>query len=147
MNAVWVLAPPPPPGIHFLLEQPEPASPCPHGQGGRGAAGAWAPQRPSRCCSWRGGLGVPTPGPPSGTGGPARVRSGSRQWGERSWPLDGRLLQTGQPQPGLCVVLSGLLVNLSLVPVMGGLALCTATEMSFNVLGFSAALSTNIMDW
>lgn len=42
---------------------------------------------------------------------------------------------------------SGLLVNLSLVPVMGGLALCTATEMSFNVLGFSAALSTNIMDW
>lgn len=43
--------------------------------------------------------------------------------------------------------LSGLLVNLSLVPVMGGLALCTATEMSFNILGFSAALSTNIMDW
>lgn len=42
---------------------------------------------------------------------------------------------------------AGLLVNLSLVPVMGGLALCTATEMSFNVLGFSAALSTNIMDW
>ncbi|XP_039732817.1 solute carrier family 35 member E2B isoform X1 [Pteropus medius] len=41
---------------------------------------------------------------------------------------------------------TGLLVNLSLVPVMGGLALCTATEMSFNVLGFSAALSTNIMD-
>ncbi|XP_011933859.1 PREDICTED: solute carrier family 35 member E2B isoform X4 [Cercocebus atys] len=29
---------------------------------------------------------------------------------------------------------------------MGGLALCTATEISFNVLGFSAALSTNIMD-
>lgn len=42
---------------------------------------------------------------------------------------------------------TGLLVNLSLVPVMGGLALCTATEMSFNILGFSAALSTNIMDW
>uniref|UniRef100_A0A8D2AI56 Solute carrier family 35 member E2B n=1 Tax=Sciurus vulgaris TaxID=55149 RepID=A0A8D2AI56_SCIVU len=41
---------------------------------------------------------------------------------------------------------TGLLVNLSLIPVMGGLALCTATEMSFNVLGFSAALSTNIMD-
>nr|KAF6294414.1 solute carrier family 35 member E2B [Pipistrellus kuhlii] len=41
---------------------------------------------------------------------------------------------------------TGLLVNLSLVPVMGGLALCTATEMSFNILGFSAALSTNIMD-
>ncbi|XP_026966303.1 solute carrier family 35 member E2B isoform X8 [Sagmatias obliquidens] len=42
---------------------------------------------------------------------------------------------------------TGLLVNLSLIPVMGGLALCTATEMSFNFLGFSAALSTNIMDW
>ncbi|KAM9243678.1 solute carrier family 35 member E2B [Dugong dugon] len=41
---------------------------------------------------------------------------------------------------------TGLLVNLSLIPVMGGLALCTATELSFNVLGFSAALSTNIMD-
>lgn len=41
---------------------------------------------------------------------------------------------------------TGLLVNLALIPVMGGLALCTATEISFNVLGFSAALSTNIMD-
>ncbi|XP_004639745.1 solute carrier family 35 member E2 [Octodon degus] len=41
---------------------------------------------------------------------------------------------------------TGLLVNLSLLPVMGGLALCTATEISFNLLGFSAALSTNIMD-
>ncbi|VFV29602.1 solute carrier family 35 member [Lynx pardinus] len=47
----------------------------------------------------------------------------------------------------LCVLpFPGLLVNLSLIPVMGGLALCTATEISFNVLGFSAALSTNIMD-
>ncbi|XP_037684727.1 solute carrier family 35 member E2A-like isoform X1 [Choloepus didactylus] len=41
---------------------------------------------------------------------------------------------------------TGLLVNLSLIPVMGGLALCTAAEISFNALGFSAALSTNIMD-
>lgn len=41
---------------------------------------------------------------------------------------------------------TGLLVNLALIPVMGGLALCTATELSFNVLGFAAALSTNIMD-
>lgn len=41
---------------------------------------------------------------------------------------------------------TGLMVNVSLIPVMGGLALCTATELSFNVLGFSAALSTNIMD-
>lgn len=41
---------------------------------------------------------------------------------------------------------TGLLVNLSLIPVMGGLALCTATEISFDILGFSAALSTNVMD-
>lgn len=41
---------------------------------------------------------------------------------------------------------TGLWVNLSLFPVMGGLALCTASEISFNMLGFSAALSTNIMD-
>ena len=47
----------------------------------------------------------------------------------------------------MCSPSAGLLVNLSLIPVMGGLALCTATEMSFNFLGFSAALSTNIMDW
>lgn len=45
------------------------------------------------------------------------------------------------------VRLAGLWVNLSLFPVMAGLALCTATELSFNMLGFSAALSTNIMDW
>lgn len=47
----------------------------------------------------------------------------------------------------LVLFFAGLLVNLSLIPVMGGLALCTATEISFNILGFSAALSTNIMDW
>ncbi|XP_026224451.1 solute carrier family 35 member E2A [Anabas testudineus] len=41
---------------------------------------------------------------------------------------------------------TGVWVNLSLFPVMAGLALCTATEISFNTLGFSAALSTNIMD-
>ncbi|KAJ1144852.1 hypothetical protein NDU88_011146 [Pleurodeles waltl] len=41
---------------------------------------------------------------------------------------------------------TGFIVNISLLPVMGGLALCTATEHSFNMLGFSAALSTNIMD-
>ncbi|XP_007905459.1 solute carrier family 35 member E2B [Callorhinchus milii] len=41
---------------------------------------------------------------------------------------------------------TGLWVNMSLLPIMGGLALCTATEISFNMLGFSAALSTNIMD-
>ncbi|XP_078498570.1 solute carrier family 35 member E2B [Lissotriton helveticus] len=41
---------------------------------------------------------------------------------------------------------TGFIVNMSLLPVMAGLALCTATEHSFNMLGFSAALSTNIMD-
>lgn len=41
---------------------------------------------------------------------------------------------------------TGLWVNMALFPVMVGLALCTATEISFNMLGFSAALSTNIMD-
>ncbi|XP_034446142.1 solute carrier family 35 member E2A-like isoform X1 [Hippoglossus hippoglossus] len=41
---------------------------------------------------------------------------------------------------------TGLWVNLSLFPVMAGLALCTATEINFNMLGFSAALSTNVMD-
>ncbi|KAJ3585855.1 hypothetical protein NHX12_012263 [Muraenolepis orangiensis] len=41
---------------------------------------------------------------------------------------------------------TGLWVNLSLFPIMAGLALCTATELNFNMLGFSAALSTNIMD-
>ncbi|XP_029290839.1 solute carrier family 35 member E2A isoform X2 [Cottoperca gobio] len=41
---------------------------------------------------------------------------------------------------------TGMWVNLSLFPIMAGLALCTATELSFNMIGFSAALSTNIMD-
>ncbi|GCC37712.1 solute carrier family 35 member E2A [Chiloscyllium punctatum] len=41
---------------------------------------------------------------------------------------------------------TGLWVNMSLMPIMGGLALCTVSEISFNMLGFSAALSTNIMD-
>lgn len=47
----------------------------------------------------------------------------------------------------LSLLCAGLWVNLSLFPVMAGLGLCTATEISFNMLGFSAALSTNIMDW
>ncbi|KAK6472322.1 solute carrier family 35 member E2A-like isoform X1 [Huso huso] len=42
---------------------------------------------------------------------------------------------------------TGLWVNLSLFPVMAGLALVHRyMEISFNMLGFSAALSTNIMD-
>jgi len=42
---------------------------------------------------------------------------------------------------------TGLLVNLSLVPVVGGLALTSSTELSFNVVGFVAALLNNVADW
>mmetsp|Transcript_11631 Transcript_11631/g.34479 ORF Transcript_11631/g.34479 Transcript_11631/m.34479 type:complete len:417 (-) Transcript_11631:93-1343(-) len=37
-------------------------------------------------------------------------------------------------------------VNLSLVPVVGGLALCSATELSFNLIGFWAAVFNNCID-
>ncbi|CAB4012993.1 solute carrier family 35 member E2-like [Paramuricea clavata] len=40
----------------------------------------------------------------------------------------------------------GLLVMFSLIPVMAGLSLCSANEISFNVIGFVAAISNNIMD-
>ncbi|KAH8039815.1 hypothetical protein HPB51_009071 [Rhipicephalus microplus] len=38
------------------------------------------------------------------------------------------------------------LVNMSLFPVMGGLALCSANELSFNLPGFIASLSTNLSE-
>uniref|UniRef100_T1JJI0 5' exonuclease Apollo n=1 Tax=Strigamia maritima TaxID=126957 RepID=T1JJI0_STRMM len=38
------------------------------------------------------------------------------------------------------------LVNLSLVPVMGGLALCTVNEGSYNIQGFLAAMGTNLVE-
>ncbi|XP_070562073.1 solute carrier family 35 member E2A-like [Ptychodera flava] len=41
---------------------------------------------------------------------------------------------------------TGLLVNLSLIPVMGGLALTSAYELSFNIIGFVAAIATNLVD-
>lgn len=41
---------------------------------------------------------------------------------------------------------TGILVNLSLVPIMSGLALCSVTELSFNMKGFLAAISTNIAE-
>jgi len=41
---------------------------------------------------------------------------------------------------------SGLYVNLSLVPIMFGLAISTSTELSFNVTGFTAAIVNNILD-
>lgn len=42
---------------------------------------------------------------------------------------------------------TGLLVVLSLVPIMGGLALCSANEISFTMVGFVSALMNNIVDW
>ncbi|KAK9501117.1 hypothetical protein O3M35_002222 [Rhynocoris fuscipes] len=41
---------------------------------------------------------------------------------------------------------TGLWVNLSLLPVMGGLALCSANEISFNMKGFIAAMATNFTE-
>lgn len=38
------------------------------------------------------------------------------------------------------------LVNMSLLPVMGGLALCSANELSFNLPGFLASLCTNLSE-
>ena len=42
--------------------------------------------------------------------------------------------------------MTGVYVKLSLVPVMGGLALCSANELSFNMVGFLFALTTNISE-
>merc|ERR1719427_609330 len=41
---------------------------------------------------------------------------------------------------------SGVYVNLSLIPIMSGLAISTSTEISFNMTGFLAAISNNILD-
>jgi len=41
---------------------------------------------------------------------------------------------------------TGFYVKLSLLPVMGGLALCSANELSYNLAGFTAALLTNITE-
>ena len=43
--------------------------------------------------------------------------------------------------------MTGVYVNLSLIPVMGGLALCSCNELSFNFIGFLAALGTNVSEW
>jgi len=42
--------------------------------------------------------------------------------------------------------ISGVYVKLSLIPVMGGLALCSANELSYNFTGFTTALLTNISE-
>ena len=44
------------------------------------------------------------------------------------------------------IQVTGFYVNLSLLPVMGGLAICSANELSFNMMGFIAALATNISE-
>ncbi|KAL1116681.1 hypothetical protein AAG570_005153 [Ranatra chinensis] len=41
---------------------------------------------------------------------------------------------------------TGLYVNLSLLPVMGGLALCSINELSFETTGFIAAMATNLTE-
>jgi len=41
---------------------------------------------------------------------------------------------------------TGVYVKLSLIPVMGGLALCSANELSFNIIGFFFALTTNVSE-
>ncbi|KAF0314307.1 Solute carrier family 35 member E2B [Amphibalanus amphitrite] len=41
---------------------------------------------------------------------------------------------------------TGVLVNCSLIPVMLGLALCSSNELSFDIRGFTAALSTNMVE-
>lgn len=42
---------------------------------------------------------------------------------------------------------SGVYVNLSLLPIMIGLILTSYTELSFQLVGFLAALLNNILDW
>ena len=57
--------------------------------------------------------------------------------------------------PAFTLLLSALIlgektsmaVKLSTLPVMGGLALCSATEAKFNFSGFFFALSTNLSEW
>ncbi|XP_076271190.1 solute carrier family 35 member E2A-like isoform X2 [Rhynchophorus ferrugineus] len=41
---------------------------------------------------------------------------------------------------------TGLYVNLSLIPVMLGLALCSINEISFDMIGFLAAMATNVTE-
>ena len=43
--------------------------------------------------------------------------------------------------------MTGLFTQLSLIPIMGGLAVCSAYEISFNIQGFIAALGTNLTEW
>ena len=42
---------------------------------------------------------------------------------------------------------NGIYVQLSLIPIMTGLMLCSAYELSFTMIGFLAALGTNVVEW
>ena len=42
---------------------------------------------------------------------------------------------------------NGIIVQLSLIPIMFGLVLCTVYELSFTMVGFAAAIGTNIAEW
>ncbi|KAL3862631.1 hypothetical protein ACJMK2_008585 [Sinanodonta woodiana] len=42
--------------------------------------------------------------------------------------------------------ITGFYTFMSLIPVMSGLALCSAFELSFNIQGFTAALATNLIE-
>ena len=41
---------------------------------------------------------------------------------------------------------TGLYTQLSLIPIMSGLALCSAYEISFNIIGFMGALGANVSE-
>ena len=42
---------------------------------------------------------------------------------------------------------NGIYVQLSLLPIMTGLMLCSVYELSFTMIGFLAALGTNVAEW
>ena len=42
---------------------------------------------------------------------------------------------------------TGIYTQLSLIPIMSGLALCSAYELSFNIEGFISALGANVSEW
>lgn len=42
---------------------------------------------------------------------------------------------------------NGVFVQMSLIPIMLGLVLCSAYEASFTWIGFYAALGTNVAEW
>jgi solute carrier family 35 protein E2 len=42
---------------------------------------------------------------------------------------------------------TGFLTNLSLIPIVLGLALCSSFELNFSAFGFFAAVLTNLTEW